>query len=124
MGEIREEIGAAIEQIPETVDKVQTLLAIYDGAEIRTQHVSQMFVTILQILGLCLKWFMKNPTRKAFGSAFKGDAYYSDLTKKVQILKRLEGGIDDQSMRGLHSRTKVVVDRVSVGKSVVFKDEL
>ncbi|GAB7359522.1 hypothetical protein MBLNU230_g6166t1 [Neophaeotheca triangularis] len=102
LNQVNSEIIDSIQQIPFTMEIVKDLARCYDTGMMR-YHVSELVVTILQLLQECLAWLTRNPVTKAF-SALKGSDHAKGLKEKRAALRGLGHKIDQIADAGLHAK--------------------
>ncbi len=96
VGKMREDTYDALEQIPVVICKAQLLSSQYPF-ELLQSYVSQLYVSILDMIQHILSWYKTNSGVKYFTAILRGDAYGEGLTKKLRKMKTLEERVEDQA---------------------------
>ncbi len=105
---MREDSYEALDQIPISIDRAAALMTVYEDSKQLENHVSQLYVAILDVLEHILVWYVKNSALKYFGAVLLGDDYGSALTEKTRKLIKLEQHVDAQAAVDQHRRIGAV----------------
>lgn len=94
---MRTDICDAIEQIPETIANVQTMMNLYPQGGKLQAHASSLFVAIIDLLNHSLYWFKRNPILKFGAAILSGDEYGQKLQKRLSGMTSVVNRIDKQA---------------------------
>lgn len=99
----REITYGAIESIPVVIQNALDLAQVYTQ-NVFEDHISRLFVAILDLLHKIFEWYAENISRKYFKSIVHGDDYARSLDEKKSKMENLMKDVNDKAAIYQHGR--------------------
>ncbi|KKY18708.1 hypothetical protein UCRPC4_g04859 [Phaeomoniella chlamydospora] len=118
LGEVREEIAEAVEEIPGILSNTKVVAELYADQEAVHRAASALYVSVIGILQYILVWFKQKAIDKFFKAAIGQDAYKKELQLKTSDLKKKMEHFNKQAVTSQMRHVKQVREDVMAVKEV------